>query len=1075
MQRYQYLQRQRQEMIPQEQRPFPQRFQHSDAIILPPLRSPTTPFQVEEPEQLRSRASPLLGRPRSGSFVPKYPLSPMQIDMPAPLTLPRGSPRLPTPIMHPLPPTMSPSILHEPVMQSPRDFQPAFYHDTAAQHRQGSTPAIVQSPVQQRTSFSYTSHVLHQDTALQFRQDPQPTVVQLPVQQVLITPQSLHLQHQRNVTLDDFPPSKRRRHSDSPLRLPAIVHNLDVTEPPRVPEQKLNSEPSEPKCRVDALQVVQSMPQPVPPPIAAANGPTILPRKSSHEGGKKPLSYLEPHMKERDFNKVASSSGRRSPPGSAVGRAKAAKKIDEMREAPKKDPIPSPVTVTVKPQGELLQTAQHGVVSGSKKRAEETEVTVRDIPIPASSGTNQVDPQMWSAQQENKLSSPSAARSTIPTLLVAAELTRDDAVITPSLSRSTAVPDKREVPPQPQPLMSDEATLEQQLEELLAEPEESEENKMDIDHDVTQLAVETLDHGEDEEEVDINKQDPYNSEADVDLELLRLVDDQPSADGQSRHDLESPARTASPNVATASFLSSTVNPAPSPDAVPTPSDRGSMPPPAHQPVPSKGKDQVKHGEEKKVSKPGSGLKKKETGTKVSKLKATATGKAPKAKSTAKSKVKTSEGTATPPLAVPKPGKVPIPLPVKKSVSSTAASRSRSASVMPAGPEGDVKPADKQEDEESSDGANDDDKLYCVCKTKYDEERCMIACDKCDEWYHMQCVNISEFEADLVDQFFCPTCIESNPHASLRTTYKQRCLNGLKHMNPQSSDACHQPALGSGILSKFCSQDCGVEYMTNRIDTWVKKGGKREKLWESVKHAEKREGIVIEMARTKSRAAEVVVKTEDIKPFTIESRIKEESKSSQVKAAKSSLEIEQLKNSLSRIVKLREEIKKGMEVVLWREKLLELATDRAQVVGQCGWDQRLCFGDEEWDEFGMGVLESYEASTSKADNDMQVDGAGGPEDGEWWCPGRTMCDRHAGWQNIRAKDITKEKEQKEEALAKLTTRERELRKRIEDLVDPTSREIKDTPIKKPLKLSNSNGRSKTGHFVQKGKKRKNIVH
>ena len=84
----------------------------------------------------------------------------------------------------------------------------------------------------------------------------------------------------------------------------------------------------------------------------------------------------------------------------------------------------------------------------------------------------------------------------------------------------------------------------------------------------------------------------------------------------------------------------------------------------------------------------------------------------------------------------------------------------------------------------------------------------------------------------------------------------------------------------------------------------------------------------------------------------------------------------------------------------------------------------------------------------------------------------VCSR---WQNIRAKDISKEKEQKEEALAKLTTRERELRKRIEDLVDPHGPDVKDTPRKKPLKLSNSNGHTRAGAFVQKGKKRKSIIH
>lgn len=58
---------------------------------------------------------------------------------------------------------------------------------------------------------------------------------------------------------------------------------------------------------------------------------------------------------------------------------------------------------------------------------------------------------------------------------------------------------------------------------------------------------------------------------------------------------------------------------------------------------------------------------------------------------------------------------------------SAASRSRSTSVIPGGPtdpEAERKSEEKEDEEEPV-----DDKLYCVCKTKYDEERFMIACDR----------------------------------------------------------------------------------------------------------------------------------------------------------------------------------------------------------------------------------------------------------------------------------------------------------------------------------------------------------
>ncbi|KAF9456367.1 hypothetical protein BDZ94DRAFT_1177874, partial [Collybia nuda] len=416
------------------------------------------------------------------------------------------------------------------------------------------------------------------------------------------------------------------------------------------------------------------------------------------------------------------------------------------------------------------------------------------------------------------------------------------------------------------------------------------------------------------------------------------------------------------------------------------------------------------------------------------------------------------GTDNPVTGPPKLAKSATVVPKK-----TTASRSRSASVMPGGSAG---PETEKQEEEEEEDQHEDDKLYCVCKTKYDEDRFMIACDRCDEWYHTQCVNMSDLEVDLVDQFICPPCVKKNPHLPLRTTYKQRCLYGLKHVDPESPKACHKPARGA--FSKYCSDECGVKYMQTRIDAWAKKGGKRDKLWESVKNAEKREGVVV-IAKNVAASDDDQCRKEEQKLFG----------NGKPKKTKVEREVERLNLLLDQVVRLREEVKKGMEVVVWREKLLELATERAEQVGQCGWDQRLCFGDEEWSDFGAGVLESYEETkieNGSSQGDMQVDSTA-EEDGEWWCPGKSMCDRHNGWQAVRHRDVCKEKEKKEDALLNLTTREREIRKRIEDIIDPHAHNCNDIVPKSPLKASNTkltNGHAKGkmhGDFTKKGKKRK----
>jgi len=181
------------------------------------------------------------------------------------------------------------------------------------------------------------------------------------------------------------------------------------------------------------------------------------------------------------------------------------------------------------------------------------------------------------------------------------------------------------------------------------------------------------------------------------------------------------------------------------------------------------------------------------------------------------------------------------------------------------------------------------------------------------------------------------------------------------------------------------------------------------------------------------------------------------------------EVASLNAVLDEAVAQREELRKGMDIILWRERLLELAHERAVQLGQCGWDQRLCFGEDEWAEFGTGVLESYEEVAKEG---SQTDDA--TESEEWWCLESEKCERHTGWQTIRAHDIAKEKEMKEEALFRLTTKEREIRKRIEDIVEPFNRSCIDpsaAPLK-PSKLVNGNAKGKTNGDSKKGKKRKN---
>lgn len=99
---------------------------------------------------------------------------------------------------------------------------------------------------------------------------------------------------------------------------------------------------------------------------------------------------------------------------------------------------------------------------------------------------------------------------------------------------------------------------------------------------------------------------------------------------------------------------------------------------------------------------------------------------------------------------------------------------------------------------------------------------------------------------------------------------------------------------------------------------------------------------------------------------------------------------------------------------------------------------------------------------------------------------------SSWQAVRHRDVTKEKEKMEDALLNLTTREREIRKRIEDTLDPNNITNNTTnncgqDAKAPLKSNNTkltNGHTNTktklngngtgageATTTKKGKKRK----
>jgi COMPASS component SPP1 len=92
-----------------------------------------------------------------------------------------------------------------------------------------------------------------------------------------------------------------------------------------------------------------------------------------------------------------------------------------------------------------------------------------------------------------------------------------------------------------------------------------------------------------------------------------------------------------------------------------------------------------------------------------------------------------------------------------------------------------------EDDESDNGP------YCLCRGP-DDHRWMICCERCEDWFHGECVHIAKDVGEsLIEKFVCPNCTTDN----LMTLYKKTCTLG----------SCRKAArLNHSPPSVFCSDE-----------------------------------------------------------------------------------------------------------------------------------------------------------------------------------------------------------------------------------------------------------------------------
>lgn len=65
-------------------------------------------------------------------------------------------------------------------------------------------------------------------------------------------------------------------------------------------------------------------------------------------------------------------------------------------------------------------------------------------------------------------------------------------------------------------------------------------------------------------------------------------------------------------------------------------------------------------------------------------------------------------------------------------------------------------------------AKADTELYCLCRQPYDESKFYICCDKCQDWFHGSCVGVLQKDADNIDEYICPNCMQNDTVSAVNT-------------------------------------------------------------------------------------------------------------------------------------------------------------------------------------------------------------------------------------------------------------------------------------------------------------------
>ncbi|CAH2102372.1 unnamed protein product [Euphydryas editha] len=132
-----------------------------------------------------------------------------------------------------------------------------------------------------------------------------------------------------------------------------------------------------------------------------------------------------------------------------------------------------------------------------------------------------------------------------------------------------------------------------------------------------------------------------------------------------------------------------------------------------------------------------------------------------------------------------------------------------------------------ESQESWNSEDDPNRLWCICKQPHNN-RFMICCDGCEDWFHGKCVNITKAMGQQMEEqgieWRCPNCVKNTKTsaksaAKLSTTPKENVVSTTQPaitkelLSKTTCIVCKKPARASSI---YCSDACILKHAQDSL-------------------------------------------------------------------------------------------------------------------------------------------------------------------------------------------------------------------------------------------------------------------